>query len=43
VARANCAGEALETCLFYDLTHARLPVGAAIVQAGLDRGPRRLP
>jgi hypothetical protein len=43
VARANCAGEAVEPCLFYDLTHARLPVGAAIVQAGLDRGSRPLP
>jgi hypothetical protein len=40
VARAHCAGRAFEPCLFYDFTHARLPVGAAIVQAGLDRGLR---
>jgi hypothetical protein len=40
VARAHCAGHHWEPCLFYDVTHASLPVGAAIVQAGLDRGRR---
>jgi hypothetical protein len=41
VARTSCAGRDREACLFYDLTHARPPVGAAIVRAALGPAPRQ--